>query len=149
MGKSRKTALAAKIEKNALLSAPCFAKSRFSGDFGAPAGRHFEPKSVVLAKGGQHFWVTKTRADDGSLPRALPEPFWRLRAPSGSNFQSIFKRIYNYFLVEILIEKQSKNPLRRASKCGKATAKLLKKTCKHSGQPHPQGQPSWGAAVSR
>ena len=43
--KSRKTAHAAKIDKNAFLGAPFFAKSRFSSDFWGPAWRHFEAKS--------------------------------------------------------------------------------------------------------
>ena len=71
--KSRKTAHAAKINENVFLGSPFFAKSRFSVDFRGPAWRHFGPKSAKKAEGGQHFWVTKTRADDGSVPRAVPE----------------------------------------------------------------------------
>ena len=40
--KSRKTAIAAKIDKNALLGSRFLAKNRFRSDFRAPAGRHFE-----------------------------------------------------------------------------------------------------------
>ena len=99
MGKSRKTALVAKIDKKAPLGAPFFAKSRFSGDFGAPAGRHFAPKSGENDKGGQHFWVTKTRADDGSVPRALPEASRGHSGGPGHPPGAIFKAFLNVFLI--------------------------------------------------
>ena len=93
--KSRKTAYAAKIDKNALLGAPFFAQSRFSIDFGGPAWSHFDPKSAKKAEGGQHFWVTKTRADDGSVPRALPEASRSHSGGSEDPPEAIFERIFD------------------------------------------------------
>ena len=97
--KSKETARAAKIGKNTLLGTPFFAQSRFLGDFGAPAGGHFEPKSVVFDNRGQHFWVTKTRADDGSVPRALPEASRGHSGGSGHPPGAIFKALLNVFLI--------------------------------------------------
>ena len=89
--KSRKTARAAKIDKNALLGAPFFAQDRFLGDFGAPAWRHFGPKSDQKLQDGRHFWDTKTRADDGSVPRAVPEAFRSYSGGSGDLPEAIFE----------------------------------------------------------
>ena len=84
-----------------LLSGPFFAKSRFSGDFGSPAGRHFEPKSVKKLDVGQHLEATKTRADDGSVPRALPEASRSHSGGSEDSPEAIFEGIFDDFWVTI------------------------------------------------
>ena len=88
---------AAKIEKNTFLGAPFFAKDRFSGDFRGPAGRHFELKSAKNLKDARHFFDTKTRADDGSVQRAVPEASRSDSGGSGHPPKAVFERIFDYF----------------------------------------------------
>ena len=96
-GKIEKNGARGKNRQKCLPRRPFFRKKSIFGDFRAPAWSHFGPKSAKKAEGGQHFWVIKTRADDGSVPRALPEASRSHSGGSEDPPEAIFERIFDDF----------------------------------------------------